>query len=239
MSKESIERKDSRLQSFRGQDFAAAIASAADAAGGFGGGAFGGGGGGGGFGSGSGGTRRNSEASLQNSEASGSMRRKGSEDSLVEAAIEGAELRRAFSMPHLSAGSLLDDGRDKDKTTRETGNVMREVDESGNKFVNQYMMVMTLGRGSFGKVKLCVNRHNGRPYALKLIQKERLKNVHSGSGTALQVTGCHCHPSTSTNTSSTSPPPPPSAAARVDRDCNHEEDGSSECRPPSRSDGRS
>ena len=36
---------------------------------------------------------------------------------------------------------------------------MREVDESGNKFVNQYMMVMTLGEAPARSSS--ANRHNG------------------------------------------------------------------------------
>lgn len=40
-------------------------------------------------------------------------------------------------------------------------------------FVNEYAIITTLGRGSFGEVKLALNVLNLEVYALKLISKSR------------------------------------------------------------------
>ena len=42
-------------------------------------------------------------------------------------------------------------------------------------FVYEYALVRTLGKGSFGKVKLGLNTHDHELYALKLIPKSRKK----------------------------------------------------------------
>ena len=117
----------------------------------------------------------------------------GSDEELFAAAqLETEDLHRSHSMPHLSVGSLLDDmdgkgaGSQASQTT-ETSTVSTRKDDAGNKFVNQYMIIHKLGQGSYGKVKLCINSVNGKPYAIKVVQKEHLKNVKSGSGTALQL----------------------------------------------------
>ena len=114
------------------------------------------------------------------------------EELFAVAQVETEELHRSHSMPHLSVGSLLDDMDSKGTSgrasqTTETSTVSTRTDDAGNKFVNQYMIIHKLGQGSFGKVKLCINSVNGKPYAIKVVQKEHLKNVKSGSGTALQL----------------------------------------------------
>ena len=43
----------------------------------------------------------------------------------------------------------------------------------GLTFVNEYILVQTIGRGSFGKVKLALNTQDQNLYALKLIPKSR------------------------------------------------------------------
>jgi len=48
-------------------------------------------------------------------------------------------------------------------------------------FVNEYALVRTLGKGSFGKVKLGLNTHDHELYALKLIPKSRKKR-RGGAG---------------------------------------------------------
>ena len=41
----------------------------------------------------------------------------------------------------------------------------------GCTFVNQYVVIKTLGQGAYGKVKLCLNAEDHNLYALKLISK--------------------------------------------------------------------
>lgn len=41
-------------------------------------------------------------------------------------------------------------------------------DATGATVINQYVVVKTLGRGSFGKVKLCLNTIDGQLYAVKV-----------------------------------------------------------------------
>ena len=53
-------------------------------------------------------------------------------------------------------------------TTEDVTAVMRL---QGCTFVNQYVVVKTLGQGAFGKVKLCLNSEDHNLYALKLVSK--------------------------------------------------------------------
>ena len=46
---------------------------------------------------------------------------------------------------------------------KETRAVKMGVDDEGNKTVNEYTIIRTLGKGSYGKVKLCMDVQN-RPY---------------------------------------------------------------------------
>ena len=41
----------------------------------------------------------------------------------------------------------------------------------GCTFVNQYVVIKTLGQGAYGKVKLCLNAGDHNLYALKLVSK--------------------------------------------------------------------
>ncbi|GAX78183.1 hypothetical protein CEUSTIGMA_g5625.t1 [Chlamydomonas eustigma] len=47
----------------------------------------------------------------------------------------------------------------------------RQDHQTGATFLNQYVVVKTLGRGNFGKVKLCLNMLDERLYAVKMINK--------------------------------------------------------------------
>ena len=47
------------------------------------------------------------------------------------------------------------------------------TDPMGNKYVNQYVLVKTLGTGTFGRVMLCVNVIDKRQYAIKVIDKAK------------------------------------------------------------------
>ncbi|WP_300411333.1 serine/threonine-protein kinase, partial [uncultured Alcanivorax sp.] len=44
------------------------------------------------------------------------------------------------------------------------------------KQLNQYVLVKMLGEGAYGKVHLCVSRTDGKPYAIKIVQKSLLKS---------------------------------------------------------------
>ena len=48
-------------------------------------------------------------------------------------------------------------------------------------FVNEYALVSTLGRGSFGEVKLALNTKDFEVYALKLLPKELRRRRSFGS----------------------------------------------------------
>jgi hypothetical protein len=50
-------------------------------------------------------------------------------------------------------------------------------DEEGNKTINQYTTIRLLGKGSFGKVKLCRNVTTGELHAIKIINKSILKAI--------------------------------------------------------------
>ncbi len=52
--------------------------------------------------------------------------------------------------------------------TQETTKLDFGRDASGATVINQYVVVKTLGRGAFGKVKLCLNTLNGQLYAVKV-----------------------------------------------------------------------
>ena len=56
-------------------------------------------------------------------------------------------------------------------TTHETNEVQRGRDDEGNTYVNQYVVTRSLGRGSFGKVKLCCDTTTKRVYALKIVKR--------------------------------------------------------------------
>jgi len=46
----------------------------------------------------------------------------------------------------------------------------------GTTFLNDYIVVSTLGRGAFGKVKLCLNVQDNALYAVKVVESSTLKN---------------------------------------------------------------
>lgn len=51
---------------------------------------------------------------------------------------------------------------------KETKRLLVKRDVTGATCINQYVVVKTLGRGSFGKVKLCFNTLDGHLYAIKV-----------------------------------------------------------------------
>jgi serine/threonine protein kinase len=54
---------------------------------------------------------------------------------------------------------------------KETRNLTVNRDVSGATCINQYVVVKTLGRGSYGKVKLCLNTVDGHLYAIKMMNR--------------------------------------------------------------------
>lgn len=72
----------------------------------------------------------------------------------------------------------------------------RPVDKSaigclqGCTFVNQYVVVKTLGQGAYGKVKLCLSSEDHNLYALKLVSKV---GAQSFTPPPHPVTPRHCH----------------------------------------------
>lgn len=49
---------------------------------------------------------------------------------------------------------------------KDTTTVKISTDDEGNKMINDYTLVRTLGSGSYGKVKLCMN-NEGKAYVWK------------------------------------------------------------------------
>jgi len=63
---------------------------------------------------------------------------------------------------------------------RETTNVSVHS-EHGNTFVNQYIVIKNLGQGSYGRVKLCLNTHDNKLYAVKVVDRRLLRKRAIGS----------------------------------------------------------
>jgi len=70
--------------------------------------------------------------------------------------------------------------------TKETNTVVIRRDDEGNKYVNQYLILRTLGHGAYGKVKLVMNSEDNELYAMKTMRKSSLmrKRVGLRKGTA-------------------------------------------------------
>eukprot|EP00798_Chlamydomonas_sp_ICE-L_P015341 gene15341-21428_t len=54
---------------------------------------------------------------------------------------------------------------------KETNRLEMSRDASGATCINQYVVVKSIGRGSFGKVKLCLNTMDGKMYAVKMLDR--------------------------------------------------------------------
>jgi len=76
--------------------------------------------------------------------------------------------------PGLGEGIPDSSFRDSHKLVKQTTKI--EVDcLKGNTFVNQYLIIKDLGKGSFGKVKLCLNVDDNCLYALKVVSKKQMR----------------------------------------------------------------
>lgn len=79
--------------------------------------------------------------------------------------------------------SLIEDPSDNDKawnpdvksedSQSTESHLLTQLSLQGLVFVNEYAIITTLGRGSFGEVKLALNTKDLEVYALKLISKTR------------------------------------------------------------------
>eukprot|EP00281_Chroomonas_sp_CCMP1168_P034563 CAMPEP_0206255336 /NCGR_PEP_ID=MMETSP0047_2-20121206/24190_1 /ASSEMBLY_ACC=CAM_ASM_000192 /TAXON_ID=195065 /ORGANISM="Chroomonas mesostigmatica_cf, Strain CCMP1168" /LENGTH=438 /DNA_ID=CAMNT_0053681723 /DNA_START=118 /DNA_END=1434 /DNA_ORIENTATION=+ len=69
----------------------------------------------------------------------------------------------------------------------ETDTIEKKTDEeTGIKTVNSFEMIKPLGKGAFGKVKLCKDTRDGKLYALKIMDKTVLKKKRQGMSNMLQ-----------------------------------------------------
>ncbi|KAJ3270444.1 hypothetical protein HDV01_007804 [Terramyces sp. JEL0728] len=62
---------------------------------------------------------------------------------------------------------------------KETNKMRRDVDELGNKMINQYVFLKELGRGVHGKVKLCKDINDGKYWAVKMLDKNPRRRFQS------------------------------------------------------------
>ena len=51
----------------------------------------------------------------------------------------------------------------------------KNVNEKGEKFINEYKIISLIGEGAYSKVKLV--EKNGKKYAMKIIDKKRLSHA--------------------------------------------------------------
>eukprot|EP00759_Apiculatamorpha_spiralis_P007212 PhF_6_TR1424/c1_g1_i2/m.2504 len=58
---------------------------------------------------------------------------------------------------------------------KSTHEIVRGVDTDGNKLLNEYMIIATLGKGSFGKVKLAIDTQTEKSVAIKVLNRAELE----------------------------------------------------------------
>ena len=73
-----------------------------------------------------------------------------------------------------------------------TGACVRSAPQQGCTFVNQYVVIKTLGQGAYGKVKLCLNAEDHGLYALKLISKARARLSCAPSRSDMHASAVTC-----------------------------------------------
>lgn len=62
----------------------------------------------------------------------------------------------------------------------ETNHVQKRRDTQGMKRLNQYCLLHVLGRGAYGKVRMCLNTEDQQRYAVKILKKAALKKKRIG-----------------------------------------------------------
>ena len=62
---------------------------------------------------------------------------------------------------------------------QQTRELVKQLDDEGNKLINRYTVIDNLGRGAYGKVKLAVDEANC-PVAIKIVRKSLLKKQEDG-----------------------------------------------------------
>ncbi|KAA6382689.1 MAG: putative CAMKK protein kinase [Streblomastix strix] len=60
-----------------------------------------------------------------------------------------------------------------------TMKVQKNRDDDGNKTINQYFMDQMIGQGTTGKVKICIDNKTNEKYAMKIINREKLKKKNA------------------------------------------------------------
>jgi len=68
----------------------------------------------------------------------------------------------------------------------ETSSVDRVKKEDGTKMINSFEVIKLLGKGAFGKVKLCKDINDGKMYAIKIMDKMMLKKKRQGMTNMLE-----------------------------------------------------
>lgn len=76
--------------------------------------------------------------------------------------------------------------------TMESTELNLSRDHEGRKKVNQYTMLETVGKGSYGKVKKCVDLGTKEVYAAKIIRKSMLKRKRCVRQCCLCVSASLC-----------------------------------------------
>lgn len=61
---------------------------------------------------------------------------------------------------------------------KETTIAIKSRSKDGAKKMNEYKLLQTLGKGSYGKVKLAINEKTSKKYAIKIFHKSILKHQH-------------------------------------------------------------
>jgi len=72
--------------------------------------------------------------------------------------------------------SILDFGNP-ELETRESRKLLKKKDDEGNKIINDYAILSLLGKGSYGKVFMCMQQSNNKIVAVKSMKKSILSNV--------------------------------------------------------------
>jgi serine/threonine protein kinase len=68
-----------------------------------------------------------------------------------------------------------------------TSSVRTTISTDGTKMVNEYLLIKNLGKGTYGKVKLCKNKLTNKFFAIKVINKSLLNKVCDSKGRPRKV----------------------------------------------------